>query len=281
MDTSVVKVVMLTGDHPTQAALAWKIHRAIGVAGIVVAANVPRRLPGRSARRIVNAIGARTVGRPLTDAWRAVSRRYHRSVEGFPRVDQEHVANVNDTATLSALDRWDAELVLVSGTTIVGDRVLRRAARAEGALNLHTGISPYIKGGPNCTNWCLARRNYHLIGNTVMWIDPGVDSGNLVATERTALDGSESLVDLHWKVMEHAHDLYGRAAEAIVAGHNVPNVPQSAVGEGPTFRNADWSPGQMARAVRSFRRHYRTAFTSGRVEREAASITLIALGSAP
>ncbi|HEX2025918.1 MAG TPA: formyltransferase family protein, partial [Actinomycetota bacterium] len=203
--------------------------------------------------------------------------RYERATDGFPPVDQQRVPNVNDAPTLAALDRWDTDLVLVSGTTIVGEPVLRSAARRRGALNLHTGISPYVKGGPNCTNWCLARRTFHLVGNTVMWIDPGVDSGNLVLTERTSLDGSEGLVDLHWKVMEHAHDLYRRAVEAIVAGRTVPNVPQSEVGSGPTFRNADWTPVEMARAVRNFRRHYRPAFASGRVERDASSIRLVSL----
>jgi folate-dependent phosphoribosylglycinamide formyltransferase PurN len=275
-----VNVVLLTGDYPTQAALAWKIHRAVGLAGLGVAANVPRRPPGRPLRRTVNAIGARTVGRPLVEAWRAVARRYERSVDGYPPVPQERVSNVNDAPTLAALERWDAPLVLVSGTTIVGEPVLRAATAGAGALNLHTGISPYVKGGPNCTNWCLTRRMFHLIGNTVMWIDPGIDSGNLVATERTVLDGSESLAQLHWKVMEHAHDLYRRAVEAIVAGRSVPDTPQSEIGQGPTFRNADWTPREMARAVLNFRRHYRPAFESGRVERDASAIRLVSLDDA-
>jgi len=37
--------------------------------------------------------------------------------------------------------------------------------------------------------WCLAKNWLHLIGNTVMWIDPGIDSGDLLSTERTPLDG--------------------------------------------------------------------------------------------
>jgi folate-dependent phosphoribosylglycinamide formyltransferase PurN len=281
MDTSLVNVVLLTGDHPTQAALSWKIHRALGLAGIVIAANVPRRPPAHQVRRTTNAIGARTVGRPLVEAWRAVVHRYEQAVDGFPPVPLEHVANVNDRGTLEALERWDADLVAVSGTTMVGGRVLRAAQASAGALNLHTGISPYVKGGPNCTNWCLALRTFHLIGNTVMWIDPGVDSGNLVATERTTLDGTETLAELHWKVMEHAHDIYGRAIEAVVGGRSVPNVPQSQIGDGPTFRNADWTPLQMSRAIRNFRRHYRNAFVRrGSVERKASNVTLVSLESA-
>ena len=82
-------------------------------------------------------------------------------------------------------------------------------------LNLHTGVSPYIKGGPNCTNWCLAN-NYYLIGNTVMTLDAGIDSGAIIATECTKLDGNESLFDLHYKVMEHGFDLYVRVISCYV-----------------------------------------------------------------
>jgi folate-dependent phosphoribosylglycinamide formyltransferase PurN len=280
VDPSIVNVVLLVGDHPTQAGLSWKIHRATGLAGIVISANVPRRPPARPLRRAINAVGARTVGRPLVEAWRTVAQRYERAADGFPPVPHEIVANVNDRATVEALERWNADLVAVSGTTMVGDQVLRAAQASAGALNLHTGISPYVKGGPNCTNWCLARQTFHLIGNTVMWIDPGVDAGNLVATERTTLDGTEALSELHWKVMEHAHDLYGRAIEAVVRGRRVPNVPQSQIGDGPTFRNADWTPRQMVRAIRNFRHHYRTAFVEGgSAERKASTVTLVSLES--
>ena len=139
---------------------------------------------------------------------------------------------------------------------LVGEDVIEASRKNRGVVNLHTGISPYVKGGPNCTNWCLAQGWFHLIGNSVMWLDRGIDSGNLITTERTSLTGDEDQEELHWKVMEHAHDLYVRAISAIAAGDGVPDVPQQDLGTGPTFHNADWTARAMIRARWNFARRY-------------------------
>jgi len=108
-----------------------------------------------------------------------------------------------------------------------------------GILNLHTGVSPYVKGGPNCTNWCIATNQFHLVGNTIMWIDEGIDSGNIITTELTKVDWSKSLLDIHIAVMEHAHLLYVKAIKYLAQG-NVSNIKQSDIGTGKTYYTKDW-----------------------------------------
>jgi hypothetical protein len=124
-------------------------------------------------------------------------------------------------------------------------------------MNLHTGISPYVRGAPNCTNWCLAIRRFDLIGNSVMWIDEGIDSGNLIATEQTALTGRETLTELHIKVMDQAHDLLLRAVRLFSEGRPLPNVPQRELGEGRLFLLRHWTGKPIIRAVWNFYIHYR------------------------
>jgi Formyl transferase len=182
-------------------------------------------------------VAARTVGRAFIEAWSRMLARYVREWDDFPDLPRIEVADVNDPPVLGAVQELAPDLVAVSGTNLVGSAVIEASARGGGIVNLHTGISPQVKGGPNCTNWCLARGWFDLIGNTVMWLDAGIDSGNLIATERTRLTGDEDLAELHWKVMEHAHGLYARAIGAIGAGRPVPDVPQDEVGRGPTFRS--------------------------------------------
>lgn len=65
----------------------------------------------------------------------------------------------------------------------------------------------------------------------MLWIDAGIDSGHLVATERTLLQGTDNLMELHVKVMDHAHALLVRCAERLVASERLPNVPQSAIAQ--------------------------------------------------
>src|SRR5205814_4677043 len=201
----------------------------------------PRRPPPRRWRIFLNRVEGRLVGRPFVRVWKQLMERYRAEFPGFPPASRAEVGNVNDQQTLETIAQFAPDLVVVSGTNLVGRAVIEAAQRHGGIVNLHTGISPYVKGSPNCTNWCLATGQFEKIGNTVMWLDPGIDSGDLIATERTPLDGRESLHDLHWKVMEHGHDLYRRCVEAIAGGRPVARVPQRSIAEGHTYYRADWS----------------------------------------
>jgi methionyl-tRNA formyltransferase len=120
-----------------------------------------------------------------------------------------------------------------------------------GILNLHTGLSPYVKGGPNCTNWCIANQDFHLIGNTIMWIDKGIDTGNILTTEFTLINGNENLSELHLKVMEHAHNLYISAVKFLVKGKRQ-SVKQSDIADGVTFYTKQWNLKQKFKLVKNF-----------------------------
>ena len=130
---------------------------------------------------------------------------------------------------------------MISGTSIVKKKIIQLRV-PEGIINLHTGLSPYIKGGPNCTNWCIAENKMHLIGNTVMWVDEGIDSGDLLTTSLTDLAGNETLPELHVKVMDHAHKIYLDAVQKIQDDKkNCPRVSQSTIGAGTLYYNKQWN----------------------------------------
>ncbi|MDP4867145.1 MAG: hypothetical protein NWR53_10845, partial [Crocinitomicaceae bacterium] len=109
-----------------------------------------------------------------------------------------------------------------------------------------------IKGGPNCTNWCIATKQYHLVGNTIMWIDEGIDSGNILTTEFTKIDWSISLLDIHVTVMEHAHQLYVKAIKFIEQG-NISNVKQSDICDGKTYYTKEWKLKNKRDLIRNLR----------------------------
>ena len=48
-----------------------------------------------------------------------------------------------------------------------------------------------------------------------MWINDGIDSGDLLATDVVNFNGEESLTEVHYKVMQSAHKLYLDAVELI------------------------------------------------------------------
>ena len=134
-------------------------------------------------------------------------------------------------------------------------------------LNLHTGVSPYIKGGPNCTNWCLAN-NYYLIGNTIMKLDKGIDSGAIIATECTALDGNETLFELHHKVMEHGFNLYVKVISCYVKDKvALKSIPQDNISnKGNLFYTKDWTIFKVIRAYYNFIFLYKKGIQSFKLE---------------
>jgi methionyl-tRNA formyltransferase len=260
-----MKVVILTSQQGNQIALCHKLGGYCEIAAIVVSRNSPRKARplNRRLQAFAGRISVRALGSPFIKVWNQLLKNYQARYPTFPEVPIVRVENVNDAETLAAIAQHQPNLIVVSGTNLVGRKTMESAPQGTRFVNLHTGISPYVKGGPNCTNWCLAENTFNLIGNTVMWLDAGIDSGNIIATEQTPLDGSETLLDLHWKVMEHAHDLYGRVIQKFAAGHELPSVPQQNIDQGRTFYSSEWNGLVAHRALKNFRKHYRRQFLNG------------------
>ncbi|MBK7956943.1 MAG: hypothetical protein IPK03_01805, partial [Bacteroidetes bacterium] len=86
-----------------------------------------------------------------------------------------------------------------------------------GILNLHRAVSIYQKGD-RIAPIGASPRNTYMIGNTIMWIDAGIDTGNIITTECTPLTGEEDLSQIHIKVMDRAHELYLKALRYLAAG---------------------------------------------------------------
>jgi methionyl-tRNA formyltransferase len=261
-----MRVVVLTTRQPNQVGLVAKLGQVCDVVGVVSSSNAPSRPSPRAVRPLVNRVAGRTVGRPLVGAWFDMLRRYEQQYpNGFthngPVVEVE---DVNNPAAVDLLRSANADLAVVSGTNLVRAEILSAMADRSGVVNLHTGISPFVKGAPNCTNWCLTKQWFHYIGNTVMWLDPGIDSGPIIATERTPLDGKEDLAELHWKVMEHGQCLYVRSVGLLAQGRVVPRVRQDTLGTGATFYSRAWGTGAMLRARWNFARAYSEGVAAAR-----------------
>ncbi len=255
--------VILTNRQGNQLALANKIAEKAEVAAIVFSENIPRKKPAifKRAKLLSSRLTGRTVGREFVNIWFEMLKKYQSLYPTLPTKNVVQVQNVNDAATVETIEKHAPDLIVVSGTNLVGKKVVQAAQKRRGIVNLHTGISPYVKGGPNCTNWCLAKNWFHLIGNTIMWLDLGIDTGNIIATEQTPLDGSETLFDLHWKVMQHAQEIYVKSIARIAEEKSVPSVPQKTIGEGNHFNSVDWSAIQMRKALTNFRRNYKNYFS--------------------
>lgn len=269
-----MKIVLWIGNEANQKALANKIHNKFPLAAIVRETKKSRQkiTPGVFFEKVIERFFLTAIGK----AWRGMLDHYRKKFPDYPKVPILDVQDINSEEVYEFTTSYAPDLIVVSGTRLIKKKLLGIHPKI-GILNLHTGLSPYIKGGPNCTNWCIANKQFHFIGNTIMWIDEGIDSGNLMATEFTSFEGNESLPAIHIKVMEHAHDLYIRSLENIHAG-KMNNVPQKDVAKGVTYYTRQWRLKQKISLIKNLPA-FRRSLRSKQVEEERKNLRVIPLYS--
>lgn len=234
-----MNIVILCGKNFNQFALSNKIAKEFNVSAVIVENKIGKRK--HSFGSLINDCLDRTIFNVIRKSWKTLQHYYQSQYPTLPKTKIFHVANINSSIVYNILNEIQPDLIVVSGTSIIKSPVISYNSK-YGIINLHTGISPYMKGGPNCTNWCISLGNFGLIGNSIMWLDAGIDTGRLICTERTRLSGQESLAELHLKVMEHAHDLLIRSIRKVKTDyHNVKSIPQNQIGIGKTFYTKDWN----------------------------------------
>jgi methionyl-tRNA formyltransferase len=232
-----MKIILWTGNDPNQKALANKIHNVFRLDGIITETrHHKRKITVRILlEKVIEKIFLPSIGK----SWWGMQKYYDKLFPNFPKVELLNVENINSDEAYEFSKKLDPDLIIVSGTRLIKEKMLSIKPKI-GILNLHTGLSPYIKGGPNCTNWCIATKQFHLIGNTIMWIDLGIDTGNILTTEFTELWGNESLPQIHLKVMEHAHSLYIKSINCIELDKSK-SIRQSEIAKGKTYYTKDWT----------------------------------------
>ena len=239
-----MKIILLCSSDSNQKALAHKIHNKFKLSEIIV------KIPEKSVVKNINfrkffykssnLLAAFITLFKFRNAWFKMLKYYSINYPDFPIDPVAYVNDINQKIVSKIIDNAKPELVLISGTNLLKEDLLIKINKHCKVMNLHTGISPYIRGGPDCTYWALFLKEFGLIGNTIMWIDKGIDSGNIITTEPTELRGDESLLELKIKTMNHGHDLYLKAIYRFCNKLSLPSVPQSFLEQGKLFLSKDW-----------------------------------------
>ena len=269
-----MKVLIWCGDAANQMALCGKINQQFEIVGIVLERKIVKTNFKFSTfiQKVVDRIRFALISK----AWYGMLAFYKDKYKGYPEVPIIIVDNINNAKTLDFANKYKPDVIVVSGTSLVREPLLS-IPLTKGMLNLHTGLSPYVKGGPNCTNWCIANNELHLIGNTIMWIDKGIDSGNIVTTEVVKFSGKETLLEVHIIVMEAAHNLYILALNCIQNQFvNCPNVNQDSITKGKLYKTIMWDSRAKRNLLNNFKK-FNERIHSEMYKRELEKIKLVKL----
>ena len=140
------------------------------------------------------------------------------SRQSFPDVPVCHVDNVNASAAIDFVLMHQPDMLCVNGTNLLREPMLALSESVpSGIINLHTGLSPYARGG-NCNLYCLLEEKPELIGATVHYIDQGIDSGDIICTIRPMINATDPYDFLESKVFIHGSDALLKSIPYIVNG---------------------------------------------------------------
>lgn len=251
------RIVIWCGSAPNQMALAAKLAARFELAGIVIDEHKSAG-SSRSIKSILKAVADRLQFSSIYTVWKQLMAHYRNQYPHWPDVPQLRVPGINDPQTAAFTTEMAPDIIIVSGTGLIKKPLVEIKVNT-GIINLHTGLSPFVKGGPNCTNWCIANNEWHHTGNTIMWLNAGIDSGNIITTEQIDIRGASDLFAAHLTVMEHAHDLYIRAVEYLVhAPGNYQSVPQQSIDKGKLYLTKMWGANQKRALLRNWKKRNAT-----------------------
>jgi methionyl-tRNA formyltransferase len=154
------------------------------------------------------------VARRLISSYKAEARfvieqLFHSNGHSTPMPDVPviDVENINDEEAVGFLRRLNPDVVCVNGTNLLRKPMLELIPSLRlGVVNLHTGLSPYARGG-NCNLFMLLEGHPELVGLTIHHIDPGIDSGDIIITARPELEPSDNYETIEAKTFRLGTDL--------------------------------------------------------------------------
>jgi folate-dependent phosphoribosylglycinamide formyltransferase PurN len=101
----------------------------------------------------------------------------------IPNAQLQRVSSVNAPETIAALRAISPKVVVVNGTRIIARKVLEAVPAVF--INTHTGITPKYRGAHG-GYWALLNNDPGRCGVTIHLVDPGIDTGAVVAQSTIA-----------------------------------------------------------------------------------------------
>lgn len=130
------------------------------------------------------------------------------------------VANHNDVACAELLRANQPDVVVLGGTRIIKSHVLEIPRR--GTVNCHPGLLPWLRGSAS-VGWALYKDLPQ--GATAHFIDPGIDTGDIVVRRELPVYHRDTYESLCYRVARLAGELMTETVRHLERGE-APRVPQ-------------------------------------------------------
>lgn len=127
------------------------------------------------------------------------------------------VADINAPEAVAFVRGRAPDVVLVNGTNLLREPMLALIPEIPfGIINLHTGLSPYSRGG-NCNLYMLLEGHPELVGSTVHHIDIGIDSGDIIFSAQVQMEPDDNYEMIDARTFHLGIELLVTAARQLAA----------------------------------------------------------------
>jgi hypothetical protein len=165
------------------------------------------------------------------------------------RIPVTDVESVNGTETRAILGNIQPRVVVVTGTGIIGKRLLSLGATF---INIHVGITPRYRG-VHGGFWAIVEGRPDLAGVTVHQVDAGIDTGAVLGQAAIKVDAADTYRTLPVKQYLAGLDLMAKAVREALDGTLTPCAPpdlESRLWYSPTPRDY-WRFRQQMRKLKA------------------------------
>lgn len=147
----------------------------------------------------------------FSDASRIFTARYAQSIAARVAPGK----SINDAEYVDRIREMRPDIIVVMGTSLIKKDIM--ILPRLGVLNLHTGLSPYYRGGLS-NFWPIINKEPQYCGVTVHALDLGVDSGDIVYNGLPVIDARDTFSSINCKAITLGVELMKRAIQDLQSG---------------------------------------------------------------
>jgi len=153
-----------------------------------------------------------------------------------PKLTPIPTGQINSAETLKILKSQEPEIIILFGASLIGRDIM---AHFPGQIiNLHLGLSGEYRGS-SCNFWPIYDRRLDYLGATVMSINAGIDTGDILAQATIEVEEGDTEQDLMGKSLILGMDLTLQVVGQWIKGDREP-LPLARSGK--LFQKKDLTP---------------------------------------
>jgi folate-dependent phosphoribosylglycinamide formyltransferase PurN len=145
------------------------------------------------------------------------------AMDPTPYVRRRKVDSVNSPETVALIQEVGPDVIVVNGTRIIARSVLDSLSCP--IINTHAGITPGYRG-VHGGYWALADGRVDQVGTTVHLVDPGIDTGSILAQATFTVSGKDSIATYPYLHLAAGLPLLAEQVDTVLAGRALDPRPE-------------------------------------------------------